>query len=146
MSFTRPSLGDDLLQMTEMNFNARYIASNMDPIVQLTLTRSLGTLNQVFKELVGIKMPSIAKSVFEVSDWHELLTQWYTYRLLAHSEMPWPSSLRLCSFNRFFQGQLDTPDNQLCREDQRYPYCASCIQVCCERDPIYLVSFPYQGI
>jgi len=59
--------------MIEMKFNARYNASNMDPIVQLTLTRSLATLNQVFKELVGIKMPSIAKSVFEVSDCHELL-------------------------------------------------------------------------
>ena len=54
--------------MIEMNFNARYNASSMDPIVQLTLARSLATLNQVFKELVGIKMPSIAKSVFEVGD------------------------------------------------------------------------------
>ena len=67
-SYIRPSLGDDLLQIIEMNFNARYNTSNMDPIVQLTLTRSLATLNQVFKELVGIKMPSIAKSVFEVGD------------------------------------------------------------------------------
>lgn len=68
--YTRPSLGDDLLQMTETNFNARYNASNMDPVVPLTLIRSLGTLNQVLKELVGIKMPSIAKSVFEVGNPH----------------------------------------------------------------------------
>ena len=56
--------------MTETNFNARYNASNMDPVVPLTLIRSLGTLNQVLKELVGIKMPSIAKSVFEVGNPH----------------------------------------------------------------------------
>jgi len=59
--------------MTETNFNARYNARNMDPIVPLTLTRSLSTLNQVLKELVGIKMPSIAKNVFEVGDSRELL-------------------------------------------------------------------------
>lgn len=59
--------------MTETNFNARYNASNMDPIVPLTLIRSLATLNQVLKELVGIKMPSIAKSVFEVGDSYKLL-------------------------------------------------------------------------
>jgi hypothetical protein len=59
--------------MIETNFNARYNASNMDSIVQLTLIRSLATLNQVLKELVGIKMPSISKSVFEVGDWHESL-------------------------------------------------------------------------
>jgi len=70
MSHTRPSLGDDLLQMIETNFNARYNGSDMDPIVPLTLIRSLATLNQVLKELVGIKMPSIAKSVFEVGDSH----------------------------------------------------------------------------
>jgi hypothetical protein len=68
MSYTRPSVGDDLLQVIETNFNARYNAGDMDPIVQLTLTRSLATSNQVLKELVGVKMPSIAKSVFEVSD------------------------------------------------------------------------------
>jgi len=59
--------------MTETNFNARYNAGNMDPIVPLTLIRSLSTLNQVLKELVGIKMPSIARSVFEVGDSHQLL-------------------------------------------------------------------------
>jgi hypothetical protein len=56
--------------MIETNFNARYNGSDMDPIVPLTLIRSLATLNQVLKELVGIKMPSIAKSVFEVGDSH----------------------------------------------------------------------------
>ena len=56
--------------MTETNFNARYNGGNMDPIVPLILIRSLATLNQVLKELVGIKMPSIARSVFEVSDSH----------------------------------------------------------------------------
>lgn len=72
MSYTRPSLGDDLLQMIETNFNARYNASNMEPIVQLTLSRSLATLNQVLKELVSIRMPNIAKSVFEVGHLQEL--------------------------------------------------------------------------
>ena len=83
MSHTRPSLGDDLLQMIETNFNARYNTRNMDSIVQLTLTRSLVTLNQVLKELVGIKMPSIAKSVFEVGDWHEVVN--VTVRLSSTS-------------------------------------------------------------
>lgn len=59
--------------MTETNFNARYNAGDMDPIVPLTLIRSLATLNQVLKELVGIKMPSIARSVFEVGHSHQLL-------------------------------------------------------------------------